>query len=202
MENSQVIEQKKSFQIDPIDASQAQRLGRLARTIYPQHYTHLWHDAGEWYVQTNFEPKRLEQELSDSNARFFIATDSEGRDLGFLKINLHTPLSKNALNTDYFEQIRFYEDIQFSDNALELERIYLLKEAQGTGLGKILTEMTFQIAKDLGRDCVWLKVMDSSFVPLKFYKKMGFTLCGEMRLKFDKMKRDFRGMYMMKGRIA
>ena len=83
-------------------------------------------------------------------------------------------------------------------NALELERIYLTKNRQGRGIGRRLVALTFDLARSHNKDIVWLKAMDTSADAIGFYEKMGFTNCGTMRLNFERMKPEMRGMISMK----
>ena len=85
-----------------------------------------------------------------------------------------------------------------TENALELERIYLTKNGQGRGIGQRLVQLTIDAARSRGKDVVWLKAMDTSHAAVGFYEKMGFKTCGTMRLDFDIMKPEMRGMIAMK----
>lgn len=153
-------------------------LSRVALQAYRDHYLHLWYDSGEWYMQKSFSEEQFALELKDSNARFYIISNNE-KPAGFLKINLDAPLDGNA-------------------NALELERIYFTEECSGKGIGTKTVDYVFQLAAELKKDLVWLKVMDSSAGAIAFYKKHGFDVCGTCRLDFSQMKNELRGMYVMK----
>ena len=61
------------------------------------------------------------------------------------------------------------------DEALEIERIYILNEFQGKGIGKWLTEQTKQKAKQLKKAYVWLGVWEENKAAIRFYTREGFT---------------------------
>lgn len=66
-----------------------------------------------------------------------------------------------------------------NDKALEIERIYVLKEFQGIRVGKILFDKAIEVAKKKNSDYVWLGVWEENPKAIHFYKKNGF-------LEFDK----------------
>ena len=81
-----------------------------------------------------------------------------------------------------------------------LEKIYFVKEWTGKGVGKETIEFVFRRAGELGRNCVWLKAMDTSLKPIAAYEDAGFTIHSHAVLsdEFELMKEEFRGMVIMK----
>ena len=167
------------FYVKELETKDAAFLSQVALVAYADHYLHLWYDGGKWYMEKYFSVEKLTQEISDINSRFFIAFLKESA-AGFLKLNIHAPL-------EGFEE----------KNALELERIYLEKNAAGKGIGRKLVELAFKVAEENNKDMVWLKAMDTSEGPIAFYKKMGFKIAGTHRLKHPLMKEELRGMVLM-----
>lgn len=171
-----------AIEIKPLGVNDAAALRAVATQAYRDHYLDLWYDNGDWYLQTYFSLSRFEEELRDTNAFFFMIFYN-GNAVGFLKLNTNKPLPGH------------------SENALELERIYLIKKASGTGIGTAVLQYTFSVALQQHTNRVWLKVMDSSDGPIRFYKKMGFAICGTYWLSFPQMKENRRGMYIMETRV-
>jgi len=67
----------------------------------------------------------------------------------------------------------------YSTNSLpagycELVKLYLLKEARGTGLGKLLIEKCLAWAKDTGYTHVYLESMSELNKAVGLYEKLGF----------------------------
>ncbi|MEJ8801606.1 GNAT family N-acetyltransferase [Pontibacter sp. H249] len=151
----------------------------IAINSYGDHYLYLWHDGGMWYINRCFSDDALKKELEDENAAFFLIYAEEEL-VGFLKLNLHKEM-----------------DSYTAAEAMELERIYLLKSASGKGLGRMVLNFTRQYAQKLGKKVIWLKAMDSS-KSVDFYEQNGFTKCGTYTLDFEAMKEEYRGMYVMK----
>ncbi|MEI7830966.1 MAG: GNAT family N-acetyltransferase [Prolixibacteraceae bacterium] len=63
--------------------------------------------------------------------------------------------------------------------ALEIERIYVLKEFQGKKVGQILFDTTLQTANRLKSEYIWLGVWEKNFRALTFYEKICFTEFGQ-----------------------
>jgi ribosomal protein S18 acetylase RimI-like enzyme len=61
-----------------------------------------------------------------------------------------------------------------SANAIELARIYCIKESIGKGVGSALMKKSLAIAKELNKDVIWLGVWEFNPIAIAFYKKFGF----------------------------
>jgi GNAT superfamily N-acetyltransferase len=167
-----------NIDIKKIGITDVALLSDIAVHAYCDHYKHLWYDEGKWYVEKSFSKENLLSELKDENAGFFIIYFNNEA-VGFLKLNIDAPFQENT-------------------DALELERIYLIKSVTGKGIGKHVFEFVMDIAKQCNKKLIWLKVMDSSADAIAFYKKMGFEIFDVTRLDFEKMKPELRGMYLLK----
>lgn len=165
--------------IKKVEPKDADFLSEVAIRAYKDHYLDLWYDEGKWYLENHLSAKKFSSELQDQNTRFYISYIDDSP-VGFLKLNIDAPIAA-------FE----------NDNSLELERIYLNKEAEGKGIGKQLVELTFKIAEEYNKDLVWLKAMDTSEGPIAFYTKMGFRNIGTHRLRHQLMREELRGMLIM-----
>lgn len=163
----------------------AEMLSTLAKDIYKEHYLHLWHAGGaEWYMNTNAYPvHKIESELINKNIEYLIAVENGNR-LGYLKIVLTAELSSNHKHS----------------NAMEVERIYLHKAAMGKGLGKKLMDFALEKARELKKEIIFLKAMDTSIEAIRFYNKLGYTIRGSMQLplpEFSLMKEEYLGMVIL-----
>ncbi|HWJ26123.1 MAG TPA: GNAT family N-acetyltransferase [Flavisolibacter sp.] len=113
------------------------------------------------YLDESFSVEQLIAELSNPDSEFYFAQIGD-QIVGYLKINFGQ--SQTELQ---------------DDKALEIERIYVLKEFHGKGVGQILYEKALQIAKLKNATYVWLGVWDQNPRAIAFYKKNGF-------IEFDK----------------
>ncbi|MGO1242784.1 MAG: GNAT family N-acetyltransferase [Sphingobacterium sp.] len=109
------------------------------------------------YLAEGFSFEKLTEELNDKNSEFYFAL-SETKVIGYLKINFGK--SQTELQ---------------DDTALEIERIYVLKEFHGKKVGQILYEEAIEIAKQKKSDYVWLGVWEENPRAISFYKKNGFV---------------------------
>jgi diamine N-acetyltransferase len=109
------------------------------------------------YLEEGFSVEKLTTELQNRNSEFYFATVN-GNVIGYLKLNF------GASQTELKD-----------DKALEIERIYVLKEFHGKKVGQLLYEQAMQIAKQTDADYVWLGVWEENPRAINFYKKNGFV---------------------------
>jgi len=145
---------------------------------YGEHYTYLWIDNGESYIRSNFNFDRLNEEMSNPNSIYFMIYDGECA-IGLIKLNINCAVQGFS-----------------ADEALELERIYFIKEASGKGFGKEAINFVSNFAKQRNKSTVWLKAMDTS-AALDFYKKRGFQIIGETKVTYTNIIEEFSRMYIM-----
>ncbi len=109
------------------------------------------------YLSESFSLEKLTQELADENADFYFALIGETV-IGYLKLN--TGQAQTELK---------------DGKALEIERIYVLKEFHGKKVGQILYEKAIQIAQQANVSYVWLGVWEDNLRAINFYQKNGFV---------------------------
>ncbi len=109
------------------------------------------------YLGESFSTGKLAAELNDRNVSFYFA-ELEDRVIGYLKVN--TGSSQTELK---------------DEQAVEIERIYVLKEYQGMKLGQLLYEKAEEIARQAGAGYIWLGVWEENPRAIAFYKKNGFV---------------------------
>ena len=115
----------------------------------------------EIYLEKEFSYEKLSAELNDKNVEFYFAID-EDKVIGYLKLN------QAASQTELKD-----------DNAIEIERIYVLKEFHGKSIGQVLYEKAISIALQKNAEYIWLGVWEENPRAIRFYEKNGF-------LEFDK----------------
>ena len=110
----------------------------------------------ENYLEKAYNSTQLKQELTNDNSTFFFLLDNE-EIVGYLKLNIGDAQT---------------EDI--AENAVEIERIYILSNLKRKGYGTFLIENAEQFAKQKNKKVIWLGVWEKNFSALSFYKKNGF----------------------------
>src|SRR5688572_3525197 len=109
------------------------------------------------YLEEGFSTEKLTAELNNPTSEFYFA-ELDNTVIGYVKLNFGE--SQTELK---------------DDNALEIERIYVLKEFHGKKVGQLLYEKAMQIARQKNADYVWLGVWEENPRAIKFYQKNGFV---------------------------
>lgn len=99
---------------------------------------------------------KLRGELSNAFTEFYFA-EINNRVIGYLKINTSSAQTE-----------------QQGDEALEIERIYVVKEFLGQKIGQLLFDKAIDRAKGKDKSFVWLGVWEENKRALRFYEKNGF----------------------------
>lgn len=110
------------------------------------------------YLESAFTTEKIKSELTNINSEFYFA-EMEGGVVGYLKVNFND--SQTELKVS---------------NALEIERIYVLKEFHGKKVGQILYDKAIEIAKSKCLNSVWLGVWEQNSRAIRFYEKNGFKV--------------------------
>jgi ribosomal protein S18 acetylase RimI-like enzyme len=114
----------------------------------------------EAYLTENFSEEKLEQELSDPLATFFIA-ELSSKPLGYAKLHMGPP---DASVT--------------GAKPMELVRLYVLPEGIGRGIGARLMQECIETAAGRGLETLWLGVWEHNHRAIRFYQKWGFEEVG------------------------
>ena len=109
------------------------------------------------YLADEFSTEKLTTELKNPDAQFYFAL-LDGNVMGYVKLNVGQ--SQTEIK---------------DEKALEIERIYVLRECQGKKVGQLLYEKAIEIAKETNADFVWLGVWEENEKAIRFYKKNGFV---------------------------
>ena len=141
------------------DITQLQRIGR--QTFFETFSTGNSEENMVKYLDEGFSIEKLTTELSDKDAKFYFAILGDDV-IGYLKLNFGQ--SQTELQ---------------DDKALEIERIYVVKDFHGKKVGQILYDKAIHIARQKNADYVWLGVWEENPRAINFYKKNGF-------IEFDK----------------
>ena len=123
------------------------------------------HDLAN-YVLENFSQAQIEDELNNQDSTFFIA-ELNGKAVGYAKLRENSKV-----------------DCLKSDDAIELQRIYILEKAKGKGVGDGLMKRCFTEARAKGCKKIWLGVWERNLAAQKFYEKLGFVKVGELQFPY------------------
>ena len=123
------------------------------------------HDLAN-YVTENFSLAQIESELNSRDSTFFIA-EADARAVGYAKLRENSRV-----------------DGLKSDDAIELQRIYILEKAKGKGVGDALMRRCFDAARAKNYTKIWLSVWERNLAAQKFYEKFGFVKVGEHQFPY------------------
>jgi ribosomal protein S18 acetylase RimI-like enzyme len=137
------------------DLDQLQEIGR--QTFFETFSAGNTEENMKKYLEEVFSVEKLTEELNDKNSEFYFAS-VDNNVIGYLKLNF------GQSQTELKEE-----------KALEIERIYVLKQYYGKNVGQVLYDRAVQIAKLKQADYVWLGVWEKNPRAINFYKKNGFV---------------------------
>ena len=163
------------FVIDEVHLNQVEQLQSISReTFYETYCSMNTKENMDKYLNENLSISTLEKELKNPNSLFFIIRDLD-KNIGYLKLNM------GPAQTDIKDA-----------NALEIERIYVIKEYQGKKAGQQLYEKTIQVAKEKMLKYIWLGVWQENSKAIQFYVKNGFEIFDQHVFKLgDEEQTDF-----------
>lgn len=113
------------------------------------------------YLEENLNTEQLKSELENPDSAFYFV-ENEQEIIGYLKLNFNTAQTENQGN-----------------EALEIERIYVLKVFLGQKFGQILFDKAIEIGREKNLEYVWLGVWEENHRAIRFYEKNGFKVFGK-----------------------
>jgi hypothetical protein len=172
------------MQIRKLNIQDLENLQKISITTFRETFEEVnTEEDMQKYLEENLSLERLKSELENPNSKFYFA-ENENEILGYLKLNFNDAQTENQGN-----------------EALEIERIYVLKEFFPLKIGQFLFEKSIEIAKEKNINFIWLGVWEKNKRAIRFYEKNGFEIFGKhdfvlgedvqtdllMRLKIDKL---------------
>lgn len=114
------------------------------------------------YVRGAFSSERLQEELSEPQSIFLVAFLGRAPDpIGYAKLRTGTP------------------DLSVTGaNPIEIERLYVDRNALGRGVGAALMRHCLKHAASGGHGTVWLGVWERNQRAIAFYERWGFVTVG------------------------
>ena len=152
-----------SIQIIRADVSHAALITTIGKKSFRRAFEHLFRNKEELleYLENTYCPVKLAKSLRKENNVYLLAL-ADGEPAGFAKIKKH------SLN----------EHIE-SGAQMELQKIYVLQEYHGKGIGTALLKETRNLARDIYPDYIWLDTHISNENAIRLYEKNGFKKIGK-----------------------
>jgi diamine N-acetyltransferase len=161
--------QKEKIRIQIVRADQIDQLTEISRSTFTETFSEVNSpDNMQMYLDDCMSREKLTEEMNLPNTEFYFAV-TDHNIVGYLKIN-----TGNA-------------QIEFKDkNTLEIERVYVLKDYLGNGIGQALFDFAVHKAHDRHAEFLWLGVWENNLRAIRFYQKNGMTVFGKHTFRLGK----------------
>ncbi|WP_238988424.1 GNAT family N-acetyltransferase [Aureibaculum marinum] len=119
------------------------------------------------FISKTYNQKSISKEFENTKIQYHIIYFND-KAAGFSKIELNT-------SNKYINAL----------NITKLDRLYLLKEFYGQGLGSQLFDFNIKLSKKQNQKGIWLAVWVENKRALNFYTKIGFKIVGNYNFKIS-----------------
>jgi ribosomal protein S18 acetylase RimI-like enzyme len=155
------------------DSDDIQLVESLGRETYRQHFAHIWSESGlVSYLESHFSKAALAAQFKTPYLRYYIPYVNDVA-AGIFKVKISSQIPAAPF-----------------DRGLELEKIYLLQQFTGKGIGREIIQESEELARNEGQRFLWLDVLKSNERAKKLYENIGFTTVGEIVFSTDIQKID------------
>ncbi|HMQ07614.1 MAG TPA: GNAT family N-acetyltransferase [Saprospiraceae bacterium] len=159
----------KDVKLIPVKWDEMKVLKTLSRTTFLDAYGEKTRtDLMDRYLESQLSSENLSREWAHTASRFYFIIHG-GIRAGYVKVN--TGIAQGRKWNDTL-------------NGFHLERIYVLKEFQGNGIGKSVLTLIESLAKKASATFIWLSVWDQNPAAIRFYEKSGFHEAGVAMFRF------------------
>jgi len=144
------------------NVSHAAIIARIGKRSFRNAFEHLFESKVNLleYLEQTYDPIKLAKSVRKEN-NVYLLVWHQGEAVGFAK------LKKNSLNRHLL-----------SNAQLELQKLYVLPEYQGTGAGRLLLLAIKDFATEVKPDYIWLDTHVSNEKAIRFYERNGFRKVG------------------------
>lgn len=155
------------------------QLKKICIDAYSLNFYNHWNDGGlEWFLNREFSHERLLSDLTDKTIEYYFIVHKE-KQVGFIKI-------KNNFAANFHEE-----------NAIELEKIYVIPACKGLGIGKLALNDIIKKMEERRKKRLFLCVIDTNINAIAFYEKIGFKFHSKTTLDLPYFKEELKGMHRM-----
>lgn len=120
------------------------------------------------YIQANFSVENFKEEIMNPDFEYYLIYHTSNI-AGFSKVIFNYP-------THHIAPVK----------VTKMERLYLLKEFYGLGIGLQLMNFNSTLAQKNKQSGIWLEVWIENLRAINFYKKVGFKIVGEANFTVSK----------------
>lgn len=130
-------------------------LNELGYDIYRAHFSHMWVSESEMndFLDGEYSPSALEQSLKDHGVCWYVAETD--RPVGFAKVTWSSTISDTEIT------------------GVLLNKLYLSPAQTGKRYGQLMFKKITELARERGKDFLWLEVLEQNESACKFYRRLG-----------------------------
>ena len=143
----------------------------------------MWEDGGVLYAGQNFNREILEKAYQQGAYIGFCML--EGKEAGIILLRKNQPRAEQKEGQGY----------------MHLDKIYLLAEAQGKGIGTWCMNWVEDYARQHGQQRIWLTSMDFS-PSYPFYQRLGYRTLETVELNKPYIRHNYRTMHFMEKALS
>ena len=160
------------------DVSHAAAIASIGKKSFRHAFEHLFESKETLfeYLEYTYDPLKLSKSIRKVNNLYFLVW-YDGHPVGFAKVK---KLSFNP---------HLASDIQ-----MELQKIYVLPEYQGTGAGSLLMLAIKEAAREFSPEHIWLDTHVSNDKAIRFYERNGFRKIGRHQFLIGTQRFDYHVM--------
>jgi ribosomal protein S18 acetylase RimI-like enzyme len=143
-------------------ADHAPAISYAGRNAFRDAFAHLFNNRSELeeYLDYTYAVDKIASSINKENNVYFLA-NVDGLPAGFAK------LKKHSLN----DQIESFVQA-------ELQKLYVLKQYHGKGVGEALMQSVINLIGSFEPECLWLDTHISNERAIRFYERHGFKKSG------------------------
>ncbi|WP_163692998.1 GNAT family N-acetyltransferase [Muriicola jejuensis] len=165
--------------LEPVSGETAELYCRLGEQAYRDHYLHLWpRKDPSPYIHTSFTPRVVQSEMTEQDNLHFILRFGVDA-IGIAKLILN----RNPKGLEFPAPVY-------------LEKIYLLKDHTGMGIGEQVILALHTLSRKRGMGYIYLATMQKGRA-LSFYLKMGYEILRKETLPFENAIPEEKGMFLL-----
>ena len=160
------------------DVSHAATIATIGKKSFRHAFEHLFESKENLleYLEYTYDPVKLAKSIRKVNNIYFLVW-YEGQAVGFAKVR------KFSLNPHLALPVQ-----------MELQKIYILPEFQGTGAGSLLMLAIKEFAREISPDYIWLDTHTSNEKAIRFYERNGFRRIGHHQFMIGPQQFDYHVM--------
>ena len=151
-----------TFIIREVEPAELTVLEDISRKTFYETFIHYNSEENmQHYLNEHMNADKLKKEFAGNDSKFYFIVQN-GTPVGYLKLNFRNAQTEPVGN-----------------DAMEIERIYVLKEYQGQSAGQHLFDHSMAVAKENHMKHIWLGVWEYNKKAMNFYAKNGFEEFGD-----------------------